>query len=423
MRGRLTGAAAVAAALSLALPTAAMAAPSSPASPSPATTTITPDAHHDAGGMTDEELKRQIHRAEELRAELLAADKEMAELVLRLESASAKANKALEAYATARDEARAANEKADQQAEIAKTLQERLNNARADLRDWAVDAYTQGGSLAEELGYLDALSKEASQAADPLSDLDYLTDNKIRSVEEMREIVVREKIASMTAESERDKADAASAKAKRAKDAATDLVERQKKDVAALRKKHQERTKEATPLAGLLLGSGDGDAVDAAERLADALKNVKLELPDLSLKPCSEDTGEGYPNGQIPPSALCPMVGSGDEFLTPKAAAAFNEMSKAYAEDTGHLLCVTDGYRSYAEQVAVKAERGMWAATPGTSNHGFGLAADLCGGVNNYSDPAHLWMVQNAAIYGWFHPAWAAQGGRLPEPWHWEYAG
>jgi LAS superfamily LD-carboxypeptidase LdcB len=32
-------------------------------------------------------------------------------------------------------------------------------------------------------------------------------------------------------------------------------------------------------------------------------------------------------------------------------------------------------------------------------------------------------MQQNAALYGWFHPAWAQAGGSLPEPWHWEYAG
>ncbi len=98
-------------------------------------------------------------------------------------------------------------------------------------------------------------------------------------------------------------------------------------------------------------------------------------------------------------------------------------MSLAYQRDTGHLLCVTDSYRSYANQVVTKASRGGWAAAPGTSNHGVGVALDLCGGVNSFGHPAHLWMQQNAPLYGWFHPSWAAAGGSLPEPWHWEFSG
>ena len=96
-------------------------------------------------------------------------------------------------------------------------------------------------------------------------------------------------------------------------------------------------------------------------------------------------------------------------------------MSKAYARDTGQTICVTDSYRSYAEQVVTKQNRGGWAAAPGTSNHGLGKALDLCGGINNFGHPAHAWMQQNAPLYGWFHPSWAAAGGSLPEPWHWEF--
>lgn len=38
-------------------------------------------------------------------------------------------------------------------------------------------------------------------------------------------------------------------------------------------------------------------------------------------------------------------------------------------------------------------------------------------------DPAHEWMKQNAALYGWFHPSWAEPDGSLPESWHWEHSG
>ena len=79
--------------------------------------------------------------------------------------------------------------------------------------------------------------------------------------------------------------------------------------------------------------------------------------------------------------------------------------------------------RSYDEQVAVKAARGRWAATPGRSEHGLGLAVDLCGGVDRFGTDAHRWMVAEAPRYGWTHPTWADAHGSLPEPWHWEYTG
>jgi D-alanyl-D-alanine carboxypeptidase len=43
--------------------------------------------------------------------------------------------------------------------------------------------------------------------------------------------------------------------------------------------------------------------------------------------------------------------------------------------------------------------------------------------VEDFDAPAHAWLVAHAALFGWFHPAWAARGGSLPEPWHWEFGG
>ena len=56
-------------------------------------------------------------------------------------------------------------------------------------------------------------------------------------------------------------------------------------------------------------------------------------------------------------------------------------MSLAYEHDTGTPLCVTDSYRSLAEQFAVKAQPQPGPPRPGTSQHGLGIAVDLCGGV------------------------------------------
>ncbi|MEI4271072.1 D-alanyl-D-alanine carboxypeptidase family protein [Klenkia sp. LSe6-5] len=130
----------------------------------------------------------------------------------------------------------------------------------------------------------------------------------------------------------------------------------------------------------------------------------------------------GYPNGLIPPSALCPL-GTGGHALRCDAAAAYRAMSAAYAGDFGSPLCITDSYRSYASQVTLYGKKPALAAVPGTSNHGWGLAVDLCGGIESYSSAQYAWMVANAGRFGFIHPTWADQGNGREEPWHWEYAG
>ena len=62
-------------------------------------------------------------------------------------------------------------------------------------------------------------------------------------------------------------------------------------------------------------------------------------------------------------------------------------MSQAYAATFGSPICVTSAYRSYEDQVRVAAERPGWAAQPGYSNHGWGTAADLCGGIDQFGSP------------------------------------
>lgn len=125
-----------------------------------------------------------------------------------------------------------------------------------------------------------------------------------------------------------------------------------------------------------------------------------------------------YSNGFLPSSALCP-IGVGAHALRADAAAAFQAMNAAY----GNQLCVTDSYRSYAGQVDVFARKPNLAAVPGTSNHGWGVAVDFCGGIEQFGAPAHQWMQANARQFGWTHPSWAEPGGSRPEPWHWEYVG
>jgi len=142
-----------------------------------------------------------------------------------------------------------------------------------------------------------------------------------------------------------------------------------------------------------------------------------------SVPSCSGSSTGGYANGFLDPTALCPLYAAPGHRLRADAAAAFNAMSRARAAATGSPLCVTDSYRSYAEQVDVYSRKPSLAATPGTSNHGLGLATDLCGGVERFGSSAYLWMKANAGRFGFSHPSWAEPGGAKPEPWHWEFGG
>ena len=125
----------------------------------------------------------------------------------------------------------------------------------------------------------------------------------------------------------------------------------------------------------------------------------------------------GYPNGLIPPSAMCPLGMPGHQ-LRCDAAAAFRAMAGAYATSFGSQLCVTDSYRTYASQVRLYGEKPALAAVPGTSNHGWGLALDLCGGIQTFGTTQYAWMVANAGRFGFLHPTWADPGNGREEPWH-----
>ena len=72
-------------------------------------------------------------------------------------------------------------------------------------------------------------------------------------------------------------------------------------------------------------------------------------------------------------------------------------------------------------QVAAFALKPGLAAVPGTSNHGWALAVDLCGGINIAGSAQWRWMTANAGRFGFVQPDWAGPAGEKPEPWHWEY--
>jgi hypothetical protein len=163
-----------------------------------------------------------------------------------------------------------------------------------------------------------------------------------------------------------------------------------------------------------------------ARREAAAAKARASRLRQLSSSggaACTRKSTSGQSNGNLDPASLCPLWMAPGHRLRWDAATAFNAMSKYHAASVGSPLCVTDSYRSYSEQVDVYRRKPSLAAVPGTSNHGWGLAVDFCGGIERAGSSAYDWMKANAGRFGWFHPDWAEPGGSRPEAWHWEFRG
>jgi hypothetical protein len=126
-------------------------------------------------------------------------------------------------------------------------------------------------------------------------------------------------------------------------------------------------------------------------------------------------------NGNVPAVDLCTLW-DGKHKLRADAAVAIAKLNLGYRKQFGHDICLSDAYRTLSQQYAVKAARGGFAATPGTSEHGWGLAVDLCDGVTSDTSATYWWLRNNAPAYGFDNPDWARTGGTGPhEPWHWEY--
>jgi len=133
----------------------------------------------------------------------------------------------------------------------------------------------------------------------------------------------------------------------------------------------------------------------------------------------------GYSNGNIPLSALTAVIyphvlpyafpGSlSAVYLKPDAAAALLAMLEAYHSATDSYLGVNEGYRTLAGQ------KYWWdhynhnpamAASPGTSNHGWGAAFDL----ESPTGDQIAWIKRYGPAYG-YTPI-------KSEDWHFDFSG
>lgn len=126
-------------------------------------------------------------------------------------------------------------------------------------------------------------------------------------------------------------------------------------------------------------------------------------------------------NGALPEPALCHLPNTSHVLIKP-AAQAWSKLSRQYAIKFGEKPCITDSYRSLSAQEALRRAKPGLAAQPGTSNHGWGTALDLCGGAETFGSDVQGWLMANGPRWDWTIPDWAREQGSKPEPWHWEYA-
>lgn len=125
-----------------------------------------------------------------------------------------------------------------------------------------------------------------------------------------------------------------------------------------------------------------------------------------------------YNNGRLPEAALA-SVGYGGFRLSRWCVADYKAMNAAFRSRFGINLPISgsmSAYRTYDQQVYLwnlyQSGKGNKAARPGTSNHGWGLAADIS--VGGYGSAYYSWLRDNAPTYGFRNDV-------SGEPWHWGY--
>jgi hypothetical protein len=132
----------------------------------------------------------------------------------------------------------------------------------------------------------------------------------------------------------------------------------------------------------------------------------------------------GWVNGRLADWALVDVDGCQ---LVPAAADAWRALV-ATARAEGVVIVSSHCYRSLGAQEEVRSSACAvdscdYAATPGRSMHGWGLAVDIVVGRSSltFESREYQWLVERAADFGFYHPEWAGPDGETPEPWHWEY--
>ena len=357
-------------------------------------------------------------KAKQQQAQIVAARTRLAQL-------DAQANAALDRLQQASHAAQVAAEAQALAEQVLEAAAATTAAAKSVLSGLAANAYrsqSSGGALAATLALVN--SGDPAMLMEGMNLLDQVGKSQSEALDELKLAEAMQKRAEEGAAQASAAAAHAEDGARAAKRQADGLVAQQTAAVATLNRLLAE-TKQAAHAAHQRATALER-AIAAARARAAAIRRAQaLAAAHSPAAGCNGSGVAGYPNGQLPTAALCGLWGAPGEMLQPSAAAAFNRMSQAFNAAFGEPLCVEASYRTYQRQVELYGSMPAgYAAVPGTSNHGWGLATDLCGGIQVDNSPEHLWLLDHAAEFNWFHPAWAMPGAGGPhEPWHWEFAG
>jgi len=429
---RTAGLAVLATAL-VAGPAAALSTPTTPPPADGSTPTASPTVAGpqpsvpvaDPSDPSAEELEAQREAAEALTAETAAQQQAVADARSRLETLSTQAGEALERYQQALGQKDAAEAEQAIQRERLAAATEVLQGNRADLGRWASQAYREGGAMAHYEGWMTVLeSRNTDDLSQRLTMLSVVGRVRGNAVEVARQARTVQRDAASRSRAAAQEATDAAGRAEQAKAEADELLDTQRTQLAALEEMLTQLTQDAASASSLAEQLAIARASAEQRRLASPEGQARRGGGNAvtgAVGDCAGGSVETYPNGSIPLSALCPV--GGGHHLRADAAYAFGQLAAAYTAQFGQGLCITDSYRTVQSQVSLYASKPNLAAVPGTSNHGWGTAVDLCGGIERFGTVQHTWMRANAPLFGWFHPSWAQAGGSRPEPWHWEFGG
>jgi zinc D-Ala-D-Ala carboxypeptidase len=175
----------------------------------------------------------------------------------------------------------------------------------------------------------------------------------------------------------------------------------------------QQATTQTTTSTGTTGSTSTAGGTAFAGYLSDAVNNAGAtgKTYKLNAQGIPQDLA-AYGNGHIPASAL-EQVGTTKHKLWAPAAESLTRMMQDAKKD-GVTIGISDSYRPYSEQVDLAKRKGLYsqgglAAKPGTSEHGWGMAADL-----DLNPSALSWMKKHGADYGFVN--------NVPrESWHWAY--
>ncbi|KQX66508.1 D-alanyl-D-alanine carboxypeptidase family protein [Angustibacter sp. Root456] len=379
----------------------------------PRRTTARPARPVDSDGpLTPDEVRAQLAQAAALAAERRAVNAGLQAATEQLQALGRQMAVALDQLSQARTAEAAAEHVRLVNVALLNQVAGELTVQRDALGRWARETYAVGGPMAAYEGWLVAL--EGRSPADVAHSLSVLEQVGVAG----GAAVTRLQSAVATQQQSSQRASLAAVQAAAARGRAEAAV----KQLRTLQQRARVLSARLQVQQARLMGEGALSAAQQA-RLKAAEVIVAAAGPATAGASCLGLDTSTFANGMIPAAALCPVWGAPGHLLRADAAEAFRRLSRQYATEFGTPICVTDSYRSLAAQVKVYAEKPQLAAKPGTSNHGRGVAADLCGGIQSFGTAEHAWMVAHAPLSGWFLPTWAGPGGSKPEPWHWEYAG